>query len=78
MVYLKTYCNGQWFKKVACELSGKTLNAKDIVSEVYELMKVNAKVKNIELINNVDQHLWIYADQNMAANCHSEHSIEFN
>ena len=59
----------QWamVQKGGLNVKWQVLNARELVSEVFELMKVNAKVKNIDLINEVDSSIWMYADQNMSA-----------
>ena len=59
----------QWamVQKGGLRVKWQNINAYEIVSEVYELMKVNAKVKNIGLVNNLDKSVWIYADLNMVS-----------
>ena len=59
----------QWalVQKGGLRVKWQTINAYEIVSDVFELMKVNAKVKNISLVNKVNKDVWIYSDVNMTS-----------
>ena len=59
----------QWamVQKGGLRVKWQTINAYEIVSDVFELMKVNAKVKNISLVNKVNKDIWIYSDVNMTS-----------
>ena len=52
----------QWamVQKGGFSVKWQTINAYEIVSDVFELMKVNAKVKNISLVNKVNKDRFGY------------------
>ncbi|MFW7379752.1 MAG: response regulator [Oligoflexus sp.] len=45
----------------------ESFDVREVVLEVFDLLKVNAKVKNVRLYNAIKEPLWIEADRNMVS-----------
>ncbi|SMF38150.1 hybrid sensor histidine kinase/response regulator [Pseudobacteriovorax antillogorgiicola] len=43
----------------------EAFDLREVVLEVFDLMKVNAKVKSVKLVSNIKEPVWVEADRNM-------------